>query len=1164
MGIDKKYFAIRILTVVSLFTMQTFAASLGKSTLYSNSEGAVSFRHVHDLNVYRQKYFYNSNGEIDLVKIDQLTAFLNQQKNLLLNSAKLSKKTNLIFNHGYEQIEAEKKGLQAQDEEAESIAPILFALEHVEDLKKNISTMTNAQIHEKVETILLFVAAGYTVYPEGIFTTAIDRSKSLLRNFFDFKKNDQGLVQASNLIDPQTKGFLSDAQITKLQSEGKDISQLNPPSSAFWTDNDIESYDPLNEIYWGKQLFPDKDIAIPVFKYKRMGNGNIKIKIEWTDEKDLNKKGEPKKKDVTIRLGHEAYATPISSHLARIIGYPANPNIFRKKIKLELGKTSFEQFVNEWLAAHGSEQGSPLTHIERIKGENAVYIKNANLEAYPENDVYRKMGPFRMGDNGLNNRREYRALVLYNALISLEDQFEYQTRVDAYRENKKSLWQPLFYISDVGQSLGIPTWGNTGTVNEYTWNFTWQNDSEVKLFWISIFNSRTWEKTTYSDVKWMARRMARIKSSQIDDILRASGMPAPAQALYAEKIKSRLNKMIKDFDLDKEGFIGHNIKTPAQLAAIYPKYIDQKGYLKDGAQQIEGNTIPILGNAFTPYQMIKSYIFNTFTNTIGKLISEKTLTEKITSGGLAEFNLGQVESETGKIYEASRKVSVNNEIGPNQRRYKIKDTLSIGVPIGFNNDRLQTPASLYYLISFDYIYSVDTLRETLTKNFFKRLNPAELGNIKENLKNGEQLYINHSYGASIGEVKVKLLEQLQVEAALIGLSRQKIKTMYFTKSDTLLEAFTTNYTGKGFKTGFDIRAAVRLALNYQKNKSESTKNYYKIDLLNQTDQEIGQSNGAFTKALVDNDFTDLDQLSPPLKVEETTIASHLGAGLFVWNRDSTTSVSDLNIQDKNIILAHKNVSHDRAFDRVWNNKKSGADISVLNFAGNLTNEGQSMDIAFEGALNAENNQFDKFEVNLSFSASDRYTTKKEFYNSFVKYFNERSGEKTYIDFVVPERIEQYLNLSGLMRWQLSSKAVIMLLKAITNKQNLSHIPSMGRSKNQHMDQQDILVMRANKILAVLEKPDQKQITKKQLQGAAKATVEVIEAFVGSKGQNVAQIRKYVADKDLWIVTSIENMLDLTNPTFRPRQDYWAPEIGQFQGHSDLDIFRRTRLQAPIL
>ena len=57
-----------------------------------------------------------------------------------------------------------------------------------------------------------------------------------------------------------------------------------------------------------------------------MGQGTIKIKSYWLDKNDLDKEGKAKKKNVSLRVGWESMTTSVVNHLARMLGYAANPN----------------------------------------------------------------------------------------------------------------------------------------------------------------------------------------------------------------------------------------------------------------------------------------------------------------------------------------------------------------------------------------------------------------------------------------------------------------------------------------------------------------------------------------------------------------------------------------------------------------------------------------------------------------------------------------------------------------------------------------------------------------------------------------------------------------------------------------------------------------------
>lgn len=1134
---------MRILSILIL-QLCLFPCFLWASSPYSPSEGVLSQGHDLSLNKYRQTYFY-TNGRIDSGKLEKLIRFLEHHKSLLMDSAKMNRKTNLIFTHGYENEKAEKEGLEAQSEEAETIAPLIFALEHTRDLKNRFAKMTIQEIHEKVETILLFFAAGYTPYPKTMFTNTIETVKNWGENFFEFAIDDSGKIQASNLL---LEGKFADQEsLRKARRQGLDLSTLDPPSSAIWADNEVENYDPANEVYFGKRFFPPKSDPFPVFHYERMGNGTIKFKTHWFDESERNKKGKPKKKDVTLRVGREAYVTPVVNHLARIIGYPANPTTFRSQIKLDLGDTTFEHFLSEWRTIHGLQMSTAMTHIERIPGENAVILKNVALEAYPDKDDYRKMGPFRMGDNGLRNRREYRAMVLYNALIALQDEYEYQSRVDAFKDPVKG-WQPIFFISDTGSALGIsflPDFlGYVGTVNMYPWEFTKVYNGKVHLWWLSIFDHRTWKDTTYSDVKWLARRMARIQTWQIDSIMAESGFPAPARALYAEKFKSRLNKMMLDFGLHKENYKQHRVLSHSDLATLYPEYINEQGLLKERAQEIPGNTLPILGKSFTPFQGVIALGINKLQN---KFL---TLFDPATHGkGNFVIDLGTTEVSGGISFAASRAVSVNPELGPGQKRYLLQDKISISLPIGLVSDRITTPIGLYFTYTFEYFHSVSTLRETGTKRFFALLNPFSLYEIRRQLGTGEQLFVTHSIGASVGKTKTKIIDDIQIDAALLGISISAIKTIYFAKPhETLLEVSTDHIRTASINSGLDVRTYLRLAAHVRASRAKRTYRLYRVDTLNESEQSQLLLQEAFDTALIHNDFSSLDKLVTPHELNDLAKNRYFQLGAIFWNYGSDTGVNAIEANGQQVILAHKNRSYDRAFSRVWTEKTTtGMFDGAFNFVGNFWGEGQYTSINLEGVPDPQGGGFKDLEVIINVSMFDNYCSRKEFENDFKEFFEERSGIDNYIRFYMPAELEVYPELHGTMRWQLSKAALRSILESVSS-------PSSLRELSVSHD--------ARRLLRAWDG----KITDYSLNQQAKDLVHLLDRVIGKRAKHISQLRQFVRNDDLWMITSISNMLALSHPTFRDQQRniYWAPEVGKFQGHNYMTRFRRHNLLDPVL
>lgn len=1130
---------------------------------YSVSEGIISENHVQDFNQLRQKYFY-TDGRLDKEKMTSLKFFLEKQILSLKDSAKLSKKYNLINEFGYSGDKATKKGIEAQSyEETEVLAPFYFALEQLDQLIGKQKTLTNLEIHERVENILLFYSVGYTIHPEGVVINAVDRLKNVFRNFLSVDLNESHKIQASNLLDSDRKKFLTSEEISIRQRAGQDISKFDPPSSAFWINNSIEEYNPRNEIYYGEVLFPDQSIDVPEFFYERMGNGNIKIKTHWFDSSELNKKGLPKKKDVTIRLGHEVHTTPASSHFARILGYHANPNTFRKKIKLNLNGISYEQFTREWLNAHALEQGSTLTHIERIPGDTtSVYIKNANLEAYPDSDKYRKMGAFRVGDNGYNNRREYRTLMLYLSLISMSDQFEYQSRSDAFRLSKNENWKPIFFISDVGQSLGMPTFGNPGAANEFYWKFTHKTDEKIYFYWMSIFDSKTWEQTTYSDLKWMARRIARIKSEQIDTIFTVSGFPKPVAILYSERMKSRINQLISDFKLDLEGFKKHHILSLKELQKLYPDFIDSNGYLRDAVQQYDNNTAPLLGKKYTPWQAIKSGLYKAILNSASRAVVDQSLNPKLTAG-LTSQKIDEFKLESGALYSSKRDITINSEVGPDQRRYLVSDQIEYGLPLGIVSENVETPFALYKVYNFTYIFSVDSLEKAASKRFFNRFNPFELKSIKENMSQGERLVITESYGASIGRLKIQALDRLKIDAALLGISTQYRKIMYFSKTNDVLELFLQNIGTQSLTTGFDLEFQLRLAFQVNSQKNNSDQKYYKIDLNDFSYEQQTNLQKAYDKVLYESDMTLLNQSVSSVRVANRSEKHDFKLAFLLWEKTLNTQISELKFDDQKFITAQRSNIYDQSFDRLWSDRSKIQNPSLINGLLQLTNEDQGLDILLETKIDDNAKKLTFMELNISITRSDLVVQKEDLKEKFFDFFNTRYGQKNFIQFTdQPALIKQQLNLFGLMRWQLNQNAILKILDIMSDPHQLKHlIRSEGTSlKEPTRDQRQYISLTAQKLITNFNQFKDSESIKNWIRDY----IEIFNMFIGMEASYVSEIRKHVSENDIWIVTTLEDLLADTHPTMRFRNHYWAPEVGRFQGHSELNHIRRTRLIKPIL
>jgi hypothetical protein len=119
-------------------------------------------------------------------------------------------------------------------------------------------------------------------------------------------------------------------------------------------------------------------------------------------------------------------------------------------------------------------------------------------------------------------------------------------------------------ISDLGNGLGRADNFKVdaqGLVNEFPWTFTEapvvdRRGRERRSFRIvsyqPIFGNDAFRDMTVDDARWMARLIAQLTETQIQQALIAAGYTSAEVRLYTEKLVSRRDRMIRDLGLAKE------------------------------------------------------------------------------------------------------------------------------------------------------------------------------------------------------------------------------------------------------------------------------------------------------------------------------------------------------------------------------------------------------------------------------------------------------------------------------------------------------------------------------------------------------------------------------------------------------------------------------------
>ena len=347
--------------------------------------------------------------------------------------------------------------------------------------------------------------------------------------------------------------YLSQGEIKGLQTCGVDISRINPGVSALWKKLKPEEVENIHTEVLDE--FPDLDAELQFRRIILRGQGSPKIKASFVSSTG-------KTKFLKIKIGNEAHTDRSASKLFELGGFNQDQMVYRKQIKVLLGKTSYEEF--EALFANKYSRSNIQRFIQARGGEQGaewIILNDVILEAKPESEL--RLGPVDFGNWDLQNRREYRGYILYLAWLGLMDLKLANFRF-CLREHEGSYY-PLVRLQDLGYSFAVSTimrkpksimtLNKAYLVNEFNTKFLKfdRKKKRIKILWNDYgWRSRNFQAVSYYDLKWMARKIASVSSDDIYRSMIDSGMPEPIAKVLHLKLLHRRNHMIEAFELENE------------------------------------------------------------------------------------------------------------------------------------------------------------------------------------------------------------------------------------------------------------------------------------------------------------------------------------------------------------------------------------------------------------------------------------------------------------------------------------------------------------------------------------------------------------------------------------------------------------------------------------
>ena len=1155
---------------------------------YSNYVGGNSHQKdsVEYLNFIDERFFsYEGDSkELDVKKIRSLQKEINAKHKQLLDSFEQSIKVEFINRHQYSDKKSDKRAENRTGKAARMTLPFIVLDERLEYLIQNHKRLSTGQIEDEISTLMIYYKAVESYDDENLYQVALETVKSLLPPWYNVPKENSPEQEALNLLEGEQ--FLSSEQLVEKHSQKVDFSLLNPPSSAFWNDNNIEAFDPNSEEFFGERIFPQAD-ALMV--YDRMGTGQIKIKADFYPAGTKNVcSTDIDNGNVTLRLGQETQNQLIATQLARSVGYPAIPHVYRPQVKMYLCDTPFEAFVAQWKVAHGSNQGNFLSYGQYLEAENAVVLRGAALESYPgdKKDRYRKVGPFNIESMNLGQRREWRAWLALNALIGLLDVRELNFRMDMYKPKGPGQdWQPLLYFNDLGRSLGFNLIRTHGNASDFTGNLAKDKGSYVRIHWDHYrIEHDHFESTTAADIKWMIRRLARLSDQQINDIVDNSGhIPAVAD-LYKTNLKLRIESMINAFDLSDEIQTDHTIPSYEQLSQKYPGYISEKGKLLAALEKESQSTRPLGYTA--SINEILSVGFATLIQ--APLYDLREIVELADFSKASSFNFSGDTFELGLGVRArsQRRLSLNEEKTKFEKRYLVEDTVLVSIPLGLLDREVvstsgffggRLPLGVQYVYEYKYYHSYDTVKEAAKTHFFKRLMPWKLQSIKNDFSAGEALYSQTSFQWTAGSFQLETAsDNVRFELTPLGYSQTLKENEFYAykESPNLVEVVKTKGTSSEWRSGVDLTVLFSIAALYSNAHESKDYSYFRFNL--SADENNGKAVKALDAIFQMNDFNLAREFAATYNLLHKAHIRDTRLCFLAWcrnynNRDGIFKIKEYanawqkgdgekgklfssNTPDPEkeriVIQGQRIKSNDRQLSRIWNEQLDlGAAETVANFFFGLRDEAFSQRIKMESVFNPKKQKITRMDVRVQLVKTDNWMKEKEFeklkdfYSDRAICDNKQEEPQTYFNFDYPKNLKAISPVASQMTLQLKMPGVVRLISELRHNKKLC--------KNL-----------CQKRLTSLERYDLK--TLKGAQKFNKKFLVLLQGVLGKQLRNQACLKNMLDEDQFWLIARITNPLRYTTPVALDNISLFAPEQGKYLGPSYLEKFRYDHSVEPIL
>lgn len=796
-------------------------------------------------------------------------------------------------------------------------------------------------------------------------------SKYIVKPHFIYKDNPyEG--EAVNLYNIKEKRLYTINELASMKEDKQDLSLLNPePKSTFWKDTNIQEVDIEQNFMGGSELYKNVDIVMPTnfADFESVSKIESKLYINISHTFFSNKTNTVQTRGFRLKIGSEMHSEVTAASLMSAIGYHSDISKYARDFEMKLpSNMSIKELKAQWYKYFKNYDFEK--YVKEIKkgsaGNLIVVFHEVLIETRPKEIV--RVGPWAFGELGHRSLREVRAMYLFHVWVGNLYVSESKSNILVLKKNKKGNDELYHYMHDVGFAFGRYF---REKAQEFPWKIVKRNDHEIVKFDYYNFQPNSgFDHVTYADARWMIRKIAKLSRVQITKAVELGGWPSAVSLLLTEKLISRRNDLIENFELGEE---------ISELP--YDKHISSKGQaLKNGQLQnisFEGYTQTFGGEV--------EELMTPILSDIEKIAIKAAVgaTSKINTFEVNSSDLGFDTGLIGKVnFDVDREIIANpNPTGENDN-YLVEDklTLKYGIGAGYI-----VRGVVSYVKRYKMIYPVKTYEEGMYKNnfIFNALLPISI-----RTKKLPDNYVITLEDGVIGEGEVLFSPTTGGISIGFGKSMGVMNRTIVSKKNDSYSVMQDKSVFDGALANLYVEFLI-LRFPVMKRKSETgilNRNIYHVELNTNNEQKRKIQIKALDDLIKYNDLTGVESVARLTTIEDNYVYSKNEFRFFFFRKENSKRVDTLE-RVRYISPIEKTVEKIYQVDVEKQSRWS--------FFGN--GEVKTRSFRFSGEVQDDDSIIDPI-LDIKLNISDLNTTTEELAEHYIKNINKMALSKDFIQF----------------------------------------------------------------------------------------------------------------------------------------------------------------------